>query len=56
MKEILSHFAIWNEVQEPQPLRIGFINDSFVVPANRIGEPSYCLQRINHAIFKDADR
>ena len=55
MKEILSHFAIWNEVNEPQPLRIGFINDSFVVPAKRVGEPSYCLQRINHRIFKDVE-
>ena len=55
MKDILHHFAIWNEVNEPQPLRIGFINDSFVVPAKRIGEPSYCLQRINHAIFKDVE-
>ena len=55
MKEILRHFAIWNEVEEPQPLRIGFINDSFVVPAKRIGETSYCLQRINHHIFKDVE-
>lgn len=55
MKEILKQFAIWNEVQEPQPLRIGFINDSFVVPAKRVGETSYCLQRINHHIFKDVD-
>ena len=55
MKEILNHFAIWNEVQEPQPLRIGFINDSFVVPAKRVGETSYCLQRINHHIFKDVE-
>lgn len=55
MKEILNHFAIWNEVSEPQPLRIGFINDSFVVPAKRVGETSYCLQRINHHIFKDVE-
>lgn len=55
MKDILKHFAIWNEVQEPQPLRIGFINDSFVVPAKRVGETSYCLQRINHRIFKDVE-
>ena len=55
MKEVLSHFAIWNDVAEPQPLRIGFINDSFVVPAKRVGEPSYCLQRINHRIFKDVE-
>ncbi len=55
MKEILSHFAIPNEVAEPEPLRIGFINDSFVVRAKRIGEKSYCLQRINHHIFKDVE-
>lgn len=55
MKEILSQFAIWNEVDAPQPLRIGFINDSFVVPARRVGETSYCLQRINHRIFKDVE-
>ncbi|MBR4263491.1 MAG: aminoglycoside phosphotransferase family protein [Paludibacteraceae bacterium] len=55
MKDILSHFAIPNEVAEPEPLRIGFINDSFVVRAKRIGEKSYCLQRINHHIFKDVE-
>ena len=55
MKDVLKHFAIWNEVEQPQPLRIGFINDSFVVPAKRIGETSYCLQRINHNIFKDVE-
>ena len=53
--EILKHFAIWNEIEQPQPLRVGFINDSFVVPAKRIGETSYCLQRINHNIFKDVE-
>lgn len=55
MNEILKQFAIWNEVQEPQPLRIGFINDSFIVSAKRVGETSYCLQRINHHIFKDVE-
>lgn len=55
MNEVLRHFAIWNEVQDPQPLRIGFINDSFVVQAKRVGETSYCLQRINHHIFKDVE-
>ena len=55
MREILKHFAIWNEVEDPQPLRIGFINDSFVVSAKRVGETSYCLQRINHHIFKDVE-
>lgn len=55
MNDILQHFAIPNEVGEPKPLRIGFINDSFIVPACRVGERSYCLQRINHHIFKNVD-
>ena len=55
MKEILSHFAIRNEVNEPQPLRIGFINDSFIVRAKHQGEQSYFLQRINHHIFTNVE-
>lgn len=55
MKEILSHFAIPNEVGEPQPLKIGFINDSFIVPALHTGETSYFLQRINHHIFENVE-
>lgn len=55
MKEILNHFAIPNEVAEPQPLKIGFINDSFVVRAKYAGEKSYFLQRINHHIFQNVD-
>ena len=55
MKEILNHFAIPNEVGEPQPLKIGFINDSFVVRAKHAGEKSYFLQRINHHIFQNVE-
>ena len=55
MKEILSHFAIPNEVADPQPLKIGFINDSFIVSARHAGEPSYFLQRINHHIFQNVE-
>jgi Ser/Thr protein kinase RdoA (MazF antagonist) len=55
MKEILSHFAIPNEVAEPQPLKIGFINDSFIVRAKNAGGKSYFLQRINHHIFQNVE-
>ena len=55
MKEILSHFAIPNEVGEPTPLKIGFINDSFIVRARHAGERSYFLQRINHHIFQNVE-
>ena len=55
MKEILSQFAIPNEVAEPKPLKIGIINDSFIVRAKKLGERSYFLQRINHHIFQNVD-
>lgn len=55
MKNILSHFAIPNEVADPQPLKIGFINDSFIVKAAKAGERSYFLQRINHHIFQNVE-
>ena len=55
MKEILTHFVIPNEVADPQPLKIGFINDSFIIRAKHPGEKSYFLQRINHHIFQNVE-
>ena len=55
MKNIINQFAITNEVAEPQPLKIGFINDSFVIRAKHAGEKSYFLQRINHHIFQNVE-
>jgi len=55
MKEILNQFAILNEVADPQPLKIGIINDSFIVRAKHTGEKSYFLQRINHHIFQNVE-
>ena len=55
MQDILNHFAIPNEVAEPKPLKIGIINDSFIVRAKNPGERSYFLQRINHHIFQNVE-
>ena len=55
MKNILNQFAIPNEVADPKPLKIGFINDSFIVRAKHEGEKSYFLQRINHHIFQNVE-
>ncbi len=55
MKDLIKHFAIANEVAEPQPLKVGHINDSYVVRAVHHGEKSYFLQRINHHIFQNVD-
>ena len=55
MKDIISQFAIPNEVEQPQPLKIGFINDSYIVRAKHPGETSYFLQHINHHIFENVE-
>ena len=55
MKNILQQFAIPNAVADPKPLKIGFINDSFIVRAINKGEKSYFLQRINHHIFQNVE-
>lgn len=55
MKEIVSHFLLSNEVEEPQALKVGFINDSYVLKSKLPGGTSYFLQRINHHIFENVD-
>lgn len=55
MNNIIRHFAMKNGVQAPQPVKVGFINDSFVLRGIEKGDTSYFLQRINHHIFQDVD-
>lgn len=55
MNTIISQFALENEVLDPRPLKVGFINDSFILPAAKEGLKSYFLQRINHHIFTNVD-
>lgn len=55
MKNIVEQFAIDNEVGEIRPLKIGHINDSFIVESKHTNEKSYFLQKINHHIFKNVD-
>lgn len=51
MKQILENFLLEGAVVEVQPLGNGLINDTYHVVTE--SGPSYVLQRINHAIFKD---
>ena len=51
MKQILENFLLEGAVVEVQPLGNGLINDTYRVVTE--SGPSYVLQRINHAIFKD---
>lgn len=53
MKHIVEQFAITTEIGEIRPLKIGHINDSFIIDSKNPEDKSYFLQKINHNIFKD---
>jgi hypothetical protein len=53
MKNIIQQFELANEAGEVRPLKIGHINDSFIVESKTTDGTSYFLQKINHHIFKD---
>lgn len=55
MLKIVQKFKLSNEVGEIRPLKIGHINDSFIVASANAGGTSYFLQKINHNIFKDVE-
>lgn len=55
MLNIVQQFALKNEVGEIRPLKIGHINDSFIVESKFAEEESYFLQKINHYIFKNVE-
>lgn len=55
MKQITDQFALQNPAGEIKPLKIGHINDSFIVKSSVPGGESYFLQKINHSIFKNVE-
>lgn len=55
MLNIVQQFVLKNEVGEIHPLKIGHINDSFIVESKSANEESYFLQKINHHIFKNVE-
>lgn len=55
MKNIINQFALENEVLDPKPVKVGFINDSFTLPTAIAGGKSYFLQRINHHVFTNVE-
>ncbi len=54
-QHIIRSFALANEVTEPQAVKVGFINDSFILPSKVPYGTSYFLQRINHHIFENVE-
>lgn len=55
MKKIIKQFQIKSEPGEIKPLKIGFINDSFIVKSEEPSGEWYFLQKINHNIFEDVE-
>ena len=55
MKNIVQQFLTANETGEICPLKIGHINDSFIVESKEKNGESYFLQKINHHIFKNVE-
>ena len=55
LSQIISAFRLENAVGEPKPLKVGLINDSYILPSAHEGGKKYFLQRINHHIFTNVE-
>ncbi len=55
MEKIISQFQTKSEIGEVKPLKIGIINDSFIVESKDPNGEWYFLQKINHNIFKNVE-
>lgn len=55
MKQIIEQFQIKTNITDIKPLKIGHINDSYVLSGQNPEDESYFLQKINHSIFKDVE-
>ena len=55
MNDILRHFAIDEPLGAIRPLKVGIINDSYIVDGITQEARAYFLQRINHHIFENVD-
>lgn len=53
--QIAGKFSIEGTPLELSPLKIGHINDSFILRTKEEDKPDYLLQRINHHIFKNVE-
>ena len=53
MRTIAEQFQLKSDIGDIRPLRIGFINDSYIVESKDLSGEWYFLQRINPNIFKD---
>jgi len=57
LKQVFSQFAIQGEFSSAQFLKVGHINDTYLIRADRNGIPvQFIFQRINHFVFRDPER
>lgn len=55
MENIISHFKLNTDIVDIKPLKIGHINDSYILYGKNPEDESYFLQKINHNIFKNVE-
>ncbi len=55
LNNIIQQFKLKTDIVEAKPLKIGHINDSYILWGKNPEEESYFLQKINHHIFKNVD-
>jgi len=57
LKQVFSRFAIPGDFVSAQFLKVGHINDTYLVDAvNKATEEQFIFQRINHFVFRDPER
>ncbi len=57
LKQVFSKFAVEGDFAGAQFLKVGHINDTYLVESNRNGSrEQFIFQRINHFVFRDPER
>lgn len=56
LKQVFSQFAVQGEFTGAQFLKVGHINDTYLISADRSGtREQFIFQRINHFVFRDPE-
>jgi Ser/Thr protein kinase RdoA (MazF antagonist) len=57
LRQVFSQFAVQGDFTSAQFLKVGHINDTYLIRADRNGIPEqFIFQRINHFVFRDPER
>jgi Phosphotransferase enzyme family len=56
LKQVFSQFAVQGNFREAQFLKVGHINDTYLITSDLAGVPEqFIFQRINHFVFRDPE-